>query len=48
MPACACAEWGWTLVGEKIISGNDRQCTYVKNGVRESIIVTGPCPRSPC
>lgn len=47
-PAWACAEWGWTLVSEKIISGNDRQCTYTKNGVRESILVSGPCPRSPC
>lgn len=47
-PAWACEEWGWTLVAQKVISGNDRQCIYEKNGVRQAILVSGWCPRSPC
>jgi hypothetical protein len=39
--------FGWTLVGQKSISINERLCIYEKSGVQQNIIVSGFCPFSP-
>jgi len=43
-----CQPLGWIKVGETLMSPSERACTYEKQGVRVTIIVSGFCPMNPC